>query len=616
METSYIREIFNNYLIAKNTSDALLINGSWGSGKTHFWKSDLVKICNDNSYQAIYLSLNGLSKIETLEYQFLVRLIPYLNKFDNKKATSTITFGKNVISLLSNKFLGVKIEDVLKDVELDLATLSKYVICFDDLERCKIPLPEVLGFINNYVEHKNLKVIILSDETKINEDIAYNNIKEKVIGRILKFKNNLSKTLPLLFSKYEKENIEFYKFLKSREIFILDILNEYKQDNLRIINFYIQALETLYPIINKFNKEFVEEVLLFALIISIEFKLGKLTSIDYENSRGYEDLNTSYAIFNFSSAVGSNYWKKQKGDEPKEKSDLEKFYDIYLVNYIDQYHFYNAVYVFILTGYLNKEQLTLELNLRIPAVLPLEVSSFRSLLQYGFRDLTNEEFLNLTKRVLEFAEEGKYTIYEYAKISEFYYYFKENELIDIDKEILDGILLNGISLAKLKNESDSRTFETLTHFQKERKDQLIVDSIIKSHNEIESKKDNKKINKLITHLKDNNIEGINEVFLQYAFKTELFEHLNVKVFFDTILKVDNKTVKELSQLLDDRYGSTNIGEYLSEDYKFLNEISKKLKSYLVTLNDVSLQGYILKELNISIDLAIRKLTSYIQVEKL
>ena len=392
----------------------------------------------------------------------------------------------------------------------------------------------------------------------------------------------------------------------------MDILTEYKQDNLRIINFYIQALETLYPVIKNFNKQFVDEVLLFALIISIEFKLGKLTSIDYENSRSYEDLNASYAIFNFSSAVGSNYWKKQKGDEPEEKSDLEKFYDIYLVNYIDKYHFYNPVYVFILTGYLNKEQLTLELNLRIPPVLPIEVSSFRSLMQYGFRDLTNEEFSNLTKRVLEFAEEGKYTIYEYSQISEFYYFFKENELIDLDNEILDRILLDGISLAKLKNESDLRIFETLNHFKKERKDQIIIDAIIKAHNDIESKKDNKKINKLITYLKENSIEGINEVFLEYVFKIELFQHLDPDIFFDTILKVDNKTIKELSQLLDDRYGSTNIGEYLIEDYKFVNAISTKLKSYLSKPNHISLQIYMLKELNISIDSVIQKLIPYIQ----
>ncbi|MGK4566770.1 P-loop NTPase fold protein [Flavobacterium sp. 3HN19-14] len=608
MEPSYVKEIFSNYLVAKNTSYAILINGSWGSGKTYFWKSDLIKICTEKGYEPVYLSLNGISKIETLEYQFLVRLIPYLNRLDGKKASNVMKLGKNVISFLSNKFIGAKVEDILKDVELDLATLSKYVICFDDLERCKIPLPEILGFINNYVEHKNLKVVILSDESKIKENEAYNNIKEKVIGRILNFKNDLSKTLPLLFSQYEADNNDFYNFLKSRETFILDLLIEYKQDNLRIITFYIQALESLYPEINAFDKEFIDEVLLFALIISIEFKLGKLTSSDYINSRGYDDLNPAYVTFNFSTAFKN--WDNENKVEPKEKSDIEKLYDTYLVNNINQYHFYNSVYIFILTGFLDKEMLTSELKLRTPPAIPEEDSSFRALMNFGFRDLSNEEFSDLTKKVLEFAKQGKYTIYEYAKISEFYYYFIASKLIDITIDQLNEILLTGISVAKQKD-TDFRAYQTLTHFMTKREDQIIIDAIIEAHKEIENKKDSKKINKLFTHLNDNNIEAINEVFAEYSLKTELFEHLDPDSFFDTVLKVDNKTIKELYQLLDDRYNSTNIGEYLNGDYRFLNAVSKKLKSYLADSKDTSLQIFVLKELDASIDRVNQKLLPYV-----
>ena len=52
-----------------------------------------------------------------------------------------------------------------------------YVIVFDDLERCEMPISETLGYINDYVEHKNVKCVIVANEqeiNKINYDIKSN----------------------------------------------------------------------------------------------------------------------------------------------------------------------------------------------------------------------------------------------------------------------------------------------------------------------------------------------------------------------------------------------------------------------------------------------------------
>lgn len=187
MDSSHIKVIFEDYLKTVNSNYALLINGSWGSGKTYFWKDSLSKICDENNFKTLYISLNGLNKIETLDYQLKIKLIPFLNKLDTKKAVSTLNLLKNIGGKIIQSKYNFSPEEILKDVEVDTALFSKQVICFDDLERCNIPLSEVLGYINNFVEHKNSKVLILSDESKIpdSEDVnksTYNSIKEKVIG--------------------------------------------------------------------------------------------------------------------------------------------------------------------------------------------------------------------------------------------------------------------------------------------------------------------------------------------------------------------------------------------------------------------------------------------------
>jgi hypothetical protein len=74
------------------------------------------------------------------------------------------------------------------------------LIIFDDLERCSISIPDTLGYINQFVEHKDCKVIILANEDellkfgaktindvdpeKVPEVRAYRNIKEKLIGKL------------------------------------------------------------------------------------------------------------------------------------------------------------------------------------------------------------------------------------------------------------------------------------------------------------------------------------------------------------------------------------------------------------------------------------------------
>ena len=38
MTTKYIEQIFTDYIKAKGTQHAILLNGSWGCGKTYFWR--------------------------------------------------------------------------------------------------------------------------------------------------------------------------------------------------------------------------------------------------------------------------------------------------------------------------------------------------------------------------------------------------------------------------------------------------------------------------------------------------------------------------------------------------------------------------------------------------
>jgi hypothetical protein len=53
------------------------------------------------------------------------------------------------------------------------STVEAKVYVFDDLERCLAPINKVLGYINQFVEHGDAKVIVLANEKEIGSDEDY-----------------------------------------------------------------------------------------------------------------------------------------------------------------------------------------------------------------------------------------------------------------------------------------------------------------------------------------------------------------------------------------------------------------------------------------------------------
>lgn len=605
MKSKYIEDVFTDYLATKETNYAILINGSWGSGKTFFWKTKLSKFSKDANLKPIYLSLNGLNKIETLDYQLKIKLIPFLDSVDVKKTGALVKISKNIINKLAEKYANFNPEDVLKDVEIDLASFSKSIICFDDLERCKIPLSEVLGYINNYVEHKNLKVIILSNEKEISkvklDDEGYHAIKEKVIGRILNYKNNLSDILPILFSQYFNDNV-FSLFLEEKKDFLFKLLKEYKVENLRNLSFYLDNLKKIYPIIIT-HKDYIDEVLFFTLLISLEFKDGFLESNDYENYKQLDEINPIDAFFDFD----LNYpTSEAEVKEEKPLSYSEIFYAKYLNNNVQLYNFYKSIYTFVLSGFLNEDELKQELQSRYPIIISTETKAFQSIATNNYQTLSDEDFKTLSAEVLQFSEQGIYRIYDYIPISNFFNYYIKNSLIDLQVDDLRKILIAGINIAKQQKEINKRLYDTMFHFNDDCKDEVIVKAVANAHNEILIQLEKVKTNQLLEFIDTNNVEKIEELFDNYVFDTKLFELIAPESLFKSLVNSENKTIFNFSIIIVNRYGASNIGELLHQDGALLTQVNILINEYLEE-NPVSLKTHLLKELFNKIDNILKKI---------
>ncbi|APZ47317.1 hypothetical protein BW723_13940 [Polaribacter reichenbachii] len=596
MKTEHLKTIFINYLIEPKTQYAILINGTWGSGKTYYWKNELTETAKDNGYKAIYITLNGISSTEVLERTLFYKLIPFIGDSKNKYIKNLTKLIGNSANAISKFFTKSDFNDLFKGVGLDSFDFDKYVICFDDLERCQIPIKETLGFINNYTEHKFLKTIIFADEGNIdNSQEGYDNIKEKVIGRILNFELDIKESISLLIDNYKEEKIVFYNFLNQNKELISNIFIDSNQNNLRITSFYFRILETLHPIIKDINVQFSREIILFSALVAIEFKLGKLKSNEYNDAKGINHIDKHFPhLFNLNSNVGKPLIQDKK-EEP-EKSFARIFYDTYLTERINEYFFYSSIFTFILTGYLDENKLKEEIEKRSPEIISDEIKSFRELLSYHFRELSNEDFDKLPNKVLKYSKEGKYSIYDYIQIGNFFYFFSENNLFDISIKEIDANIEEGLNKAKLRKEINETRISNLMHFgDADARITKLKEKVKNIHNEIKKEFDIKEANKLIIILKEKDETALTDFFAKYNLSDKIFNNIDKIELCSAITETTNKQLFNLNEVLKDRYKSVNIGEFLFDDFEILDDLKNRLTEKSKSLK-IQPQKFLIEEL--------------------
>jgi len=190
MKTNEIVDAVINYVRDDNAKYAVLIDGAWGSGKTYLYENYLVDAVNsieggkmERKYN-VYISLYGISTIDSLAKQLLTNYLIYVKCQGNQIAKKWLKPLAGIISVASNAFsfshdsASVDFSGMLEKIESNIA-VKDMVICFDDLERCTIPINEFFGFANNLIEHCNCKVLILADEKNIGKIYANTNLEKK-----------------------------------------------------------------------------------------------------------------------------------------------------------------------------------------------------------------------------------------------------------------------------------------------------------------------------------------------------------------------------------------------------------------------------------------------------
>lgn len=269
MAKTNLENYLDFYINLESPGYAVLITGEWGSGKTH------------QVLQAIpldlqcHISLFGINKPEEVYGTVFAKMYPgkhFAKKFleltkDVSGEFSNVTFG-------AGGLVGGLISPLIKQT-VD----KKKIIIFDDLERCSIPNTDILGVINQYVEHHQCRVIIIAHDEKTHSEFISS--KEKVIGHTIKVTPQIDEAAALFFSL--NRNINNFSYIKPiiKSAFLktdcksLRILKGVISDCNRLLRCleptHIRNLEAMRGLFNSFS------------IISIEYRLGNISSENITN---------------------------------------------------------------------------------------------------------------------------------------------------------------------------------------------------------------------------------------------------------------------------------------------------------------------------------------------
>ena len=172
MELAKIREEVQAYIENQKTYPyALMLEGPWGSGKTWFMKDIIEGYVGElGKPRGIYVSLYGLTSAEEITTMLLTSI------HHAKYGTITLPIADIVaekVSKLIEEKVGQSFSEYCRERQ-ESATFSKndYFFVFDDLERCPMPLDEVMGYISNFVEQYEAKVILIGNEEEIEQNFS------------------------------------------------------------------------------------------------------------------------------------------------------------------------------------------------------------------------------------------------------------------------------------------------------------------------------------------------------------------------------------------------------------------------------------------------------------
>lgn len=605
-----LSNLINTYLEEENSGYAVMINGGWGSGKTYFWReyfwtkgaSEAIK---KREKEKIYISLYGVNDIAEIKNLIVLDLlhhkIPNDISMTNNLIRNFYKLLETLVPKILNKYSGGKLDSRLlenllgftKDIVIDSCTRN-FVVCFDDLERTKLPVEVVLGYINNFVEHRNMKVIIICNEEEVEKkNCKYPRIKEKLVGYTFKFKPSVDELLDQLIGEHCKDSLDHVQ--DDHKSLIVELLKRSASINLRTVK---RSLSITNFILRKDllkiddNKLTITEIIRFIFIVSEEIKSRKANP---EDLRLWieDDLPLKDEMLKAKSSEDPRFSQLEQpldNEMTRPKVDVEqmfvgRFSDLLRENYgswlsLGYHPKFKSIFYYIIDGYFDDALF----NEEIKKLLDKGKSENIFIFSDPF-DLSDKEFSDSCNRILNDVRllndvKNDQTIYlrTLTIVLEKFLYFSENKLIHESVDDIKDLFLQIIERQAEKNhlidDLHAGSFdgsEKIKHYFPE-----YIDQVKKTQARLKQDSMKNSLKDSIDGL-PNDPSSFFEILTGNKYKP-LFHLLDVEMLSKNLCEMDNPSIRYLTHIIRHRYDFSNVQGHYADDYEGLKALEHKLVS--------------------------------------
>ncbi len=158
------------------------------AGKTYFWnhkikpKIEAMQVNGKKTDANIYVFIWNIKPRRDKQKKIFIETTQLMDK--NLKKIYGSKWCRKYTRICKNRTRYGKLFGVTQNGDrLDYAqffSTDDKVLCFDDLERANVDVIDILGYINNFVEHDHIKTIIICNE-KLSTKLKNSNLEMKNI---------------------------------------------------------------------------------------------------------------------------------------------------------------------------------------------------------------------------------------------------------------------------------------------------------------------------------------------------------------------------------------------------------------------------------------------------
>lgn len=601
----YIRNDYTDY--------AIMINGEWGSGKTYFWNNkvrDKIEsmVLNGKRYKTIYMSLYGISNLEEISKKIFL------------ETTQERSNGRGNVPEYTKKgldmanFFGIK-QSGDKVNYKELFTTDDKVLCFDDLERANVDVIDILGYINNFVEHDHIKTIIICNEKELATKLKssnlemktfiatylldkegelvkktdrpmveriqdtieyvfdkandYERIKEKLIGETFEYIPEFNYIINSILTSYE-EYPELITFLRDNINLIISTFNKSGTKNLRILKHALNDFKKIFDMVNQYypntNRKVMQTMLIFTIAISFEIKAGKVTKdkfITINNNEEYKAILVSSRVF-----------------MDNRQFYIKEFDSNYYYNFKAEYRFFKFIEIYIRTRIFDMKSFRENMEVIINTIDTDKLPAYRRLLTEEYWKITDEQFDGIVEEIIEDVKNGRIQPIEMVKIFAYFTYFIERDLIRYDLKTIKRIFLNGIKIA-----SENATYcdNVEEELEKISMDEIgtDMDEILELFNEVNEKLKDKMYIKQAEEVFGcipEQMEQFYDKFAKECMAIPIFKYYDTSEMMQRIASASNEDIVTIKEMLSER--ARKYKAEIEPEIKNIKKLKQQIEEYI------------------------------------